>query len=177
MKRAALFVVFLLVKTALVYAEPLSIDHFTIKENPFAKDEIAIVATDTGTVINETISGLFSFSINGFSQELRFDKGTAFYRHKIDKSTFVYIKHVNDTGTHSNLYYLYRHDGVITPVHIQWTYLVLIPVVILLLAYLFRKLLVLAVILIVGFFVFNHMNGLEVGTFFETIVDGLRGLF
>lgn len=177
MKRALLIVIFLIVKTASLYAEPVLIDYFTIRENPFAKDEIAIVATDSGTAIQENISGLFNFSINGFSQELRFDKGTAFYRHKIDKSTFVYIKHVNDSGTHSNLYYLYRHDGVITPVHIKWTYMALIPVLILLLAYLFRKLLVLAVVLIIGFFIFNHMNGLQIGTFFETIVDGLRNLF
>lgn len=177
MKRTFFIAVFFVLKWASVWAEPLLIEHFTIKENPFAKDEMAIVATDINGGIKENISGLFNFSINGFSQELRFDNGTAFYRHKIEKSTFLYIKHKNDSGTHSSLYYLYRHDGIITPVYIKWGYLILIPLAIVLLAYLFKRLIILAVILIIGFFVFNHVNGLHFGTFFETIVDGLKNLF
>src|SRR5882757_7893149 len=79
-----------------VFADTISINHFVIKENPFAKNEIAVVATDTAGNIQENVNGIFTFSINCFSEEMTFDKGTAFYRHKLDKSSFIYARHNND---------------------------------------------------------------------------------
>jgi hypothetical protein len=89
--------------------------HFVVKENPFAKDEIALVAVDTASNIQENVNGTFNFTINGFSEELKFEKGTAFYRHKLDKSSFIFARHQNDEGTTSMLYYVYRHDSKLTP--------------------------------------------------------------
>src|ERR1700744_6117983 len=86
--------------SSFVFADTIAINHFVIKENPFAQSEIAVVATDSSDNILENVNGVFNFSVNGFEEPLTFDKGTAFYRHKIDKSTFMYIKHVNDSGTH-----------------------------------------------------------------------------
>src|ERR1700738_744339 len=92
--------------SSIAFADTISIHHFVIKENPFAKDEIAIIATDSLNNITENVSGIFNFTINGFDEALTFDKGTAFYRHKLERSTFLYVKHVNDSGTHSILYYV-----------------------------------------------------------------------
>ena len=72
-------------------ADTVTIKHFVVKENPFAKNEIAIVATDTANNILENVNGKFAFTVNGFDEQLRFDKGTAFYRHKLDKSSFLYV--------------------------------------------------------------------------------------
>src|ERR1700761_5381516 len=101
-----LFVVFLMLVTGnFAFADTITIKHFVIKENPFAESEIAVVAVDTAGNIKENVDGVFAFTINGFQEQMRFEKGTAFYRHKLDKSAFFYVKHVNDAGTHSMLYY------------------------------------------------------------------------
>jgi hypothetical protein len=159
------------------FADTVSIDHFVIKENPFAENEIAVVATDSLNNIRENVSGVFSFTFNGFDEALTFDKGTAFYRHKLDKSTFLYVKHVNDSGTHSMLYYVFKHDSKIDAIHISWILLLIIPIILVLLAYVFKRFIIIAIILFCIFLYFNHHNGLSIPTFFESIIDGLKGLF
>jgi hypothetical protein len=173
-----LFIVCLVVLSAgFAFADTIAINHFVIKENPFAKDEIAVVATDTANNILEKVNGAFSFSVNGFQEQLRFDKGTAFYRHKLERSSFLYVKHVNDSGTHSILYYVYKGDNKLVPVHISWIVLLAIPLLLVLLAYLFKRFIILAIIIFCIFLYFNHHHGLSIPTFFESIIDGLKGLF
>ena len=159
------------------FADTVTIKNFEIKENPFAKDEIAIVATDTAHNILENVNGKFTFSVNGFTEQLRFEKGTAFYRHKLDKSSFLYVKHVNDSGTHSLLYYVYKTDTKLIPIHISWTVLLIIPVVLIVLSYMFKRFIIFAVIIFLIFLYFNHHAGLGIPTFFESIFDGLKGMF
>ncbi|MFA6087868.1 hypothetical protein [Mucilaginibacter sp.] len=158
-------------------ADTININHFVIKENPFAKNEIAVVATDTAGNIQENVNGIFTFSMNGFSEELTFDKGTAFYRHKLDKSSFIYARHNNDLGTHSMLYYIYRHDSKLTPVKISWILLISIPLGLILLGYLFKRFIIIAIIIFCIFLYFNHHSGLSIPTFFQSIIDGLKGIF
>lgn len=159
------------------FADTVSIDHFTIVENPFAQDEVAVQATDSLNKVREDVNGVFNFTMNGFQETLQFDKGTAFYRHKIDKSTFLYAKHQNDNGTHSILYYIYKNGSKLSPWHISWVLLLAIPCALILLAYMFKRFIIIAVIIFIIFFYFNHHNGLSMGRFFESIVDGLKGLF
>jgi hypothetical protein len=173
-----LFIIFLVVFSAgFTFADTVAINHFVIKENPFAKDEIAVVATDTANNILENVNGAFSFSVNGFQEQLRFDKGTAFYRHKLERSSFLYVKHVNDSGTHSILYYVYKGDNKLIPIHISWIVLLVIPLLLVLLAYLFKRFIIIAIIIFCIFLYFNHHHGLSIPTFFESIIDGLKGLF
>jgi len=153
------------------------INHFVIKENPFAKNEVAIIATDSLGNIQENVSGVFDFTINGFDDTLQFDKGTAFYRHKIERSTFLYARHVNETGTHSLLYYIYKSNDKLSPFHISWILLLAIPCVLILLAYMFKRFIIIAVIIFAIFVYFNYHNGLSMPTFFESIIDGLKGIF
>jgi len=177
MKKIILLFTFLTVVMGYVKADTITIHHFVIKENPFATDEIAVVATDTAGTIQENVNGIFNFTINGFEQALTFDKGTAFYRQKLQKSSFIYIKHQNDAGTHSMLYYVYRNSGKLTPIHISWIVLVAIPLALVLLGYLFRKFIIIAAIIFVIFLYFNYHNGLSIPTFFESIIDGLKNMF
>lgn len=177
MKRILLTCFVLVFASALAVADTIAINHFVIKENPFAKDEIAVIATDTAGNIQEKVNGIFAFNLNGFSEQLTFDKGTAFYRHKIDKSAFLYIRHQNDNGTHSMLYYVYRHDSKLSPVKISWMVLIGIPLALILLGYLFKRFIIIALIIFCIFLYFNHSNGLNISTFFQSIVDGLKGLF
>jgi hypothetical protein len=177
MKRIFLTCFLLIAAAAFSFADTISINHFVVKENPFAKDEIAIVAVDTAKNIQENVNGIFTFSINGFTEQLTFDKGTAFYRHKLDKSMFVYARHENDNGTHSILYYVYRHDSKLTPVKISWILLISIPLGLILLGYLFKRFIIIALIIFCIFLYFNHSNGLSIPTFFQSIIDGLKGMF
>lgn len=176
MKKLSL-ITFLIALSASVFADTVTIKHFAVKENPFARDEIAVVATDTANNILENVNGKFAFTVNGFEEHLKFSSGTAFYRHKLDKSSFLYVKHVNDAGTHSILYYVYKTDNKLIPIHISWIVLLAIPILLVLMGYLFKRLIIIAVVLFCIFFYFNHHAGLGLPTFFESIIDGLKGLF
>jgi len=158
-------------------ADTVTIKHFMVRENPFASDEVAVVATDTAGKIDEKVNGNFTFTFNGFDEALTFDKGSAFYRHKLDKSTFLYVKTTDTTGTRSMLYYIYKHDGKISTYHVSWIVLLLVPIILVLLAYVFKRFLIIAIILFCIFLYFNHHNGLSIPTFFESILDGLKSAF
>lgn len=157
-------------------ADVIAIDHFVVKENPFAKNEVAVIATDTSNNILENINGIFNFTVNGVSDTLKFDKGTAFYRHKIDHSTFLYVKHENESGTHSTLFYVYKSSDKLIPFHISWVWLLIIPLSLVLLGYMFKRFIIIAIIIFCIFLYFNHSNGLSIPTFFESIIDGLKRL-
>ncbi|MCJ8210064.1 hypothetical protein MUY27_10115 [Mucilaginibacter sp. RS28] len=148
------------------------------KSNPFAVDEIAVVAIDTAKNIDETVNGSFIFTVNGFEDTLHFDKGTAFYHHKIQKSSFLYVKHVDeDNGSRGMLYYVYKHGHDLTLIHISWMLLVIIPLALIFLGYLFKRFIIIAAIALIVFLFFNYKNGLSIPTFFESIFDGLRHMF
>jgi len=158
-------------------ADTISIKHFIVKENPFATGEIAIMATDTLNQVQENVNGVFLFTINGLDDTLKFEKGTGFLRHKIMSSTFIYVKHENISGTHSKLYYIYKNNDSLSAFSISWVWLLVVPIILGLFAYLFKKFIVLAIIILMVFFYFNYHNGLSLPTFFESIIDGLRGAF
>jgi len=80
MKKLLLVACLTILSACFALADTVTIKHFEIKENPFAKDEIAIVATDTAHNILENVNGKFTFSVNGFTEQLRFEKGTAFFK-------------------------------------------------------------------------------------------------
>lgn len=152
------------------------LNQFIVKENPFAQNEIAIVAVDSLKNTMSDLNGQYLFTINGFDDTLKFNKGVAFYSHKIDRSSFIYARHENEKGTHSMLYYIYVSDKLV-PVHISWVVLIAIPVVLVLLGYMFRKFIIVAIIIFLVFIYFNYHAGLSVGTFFQSVIDGLRSLF
>jgi hypothetical protein len=176
-----IFLVFCLIvaSAGFVFADTITvaINHFVIKENPFAKNEVAVVATDSLGNIQENINGTFNFTINGFQDTMHFDKGTAFYRHKIERSTFLYARHQNDSGTHSILYYIYKNDDKLSPYHISWVLLLAIPCGLFLLAYMFKRFIIVAVIIFCIFVYFNYHSGLSIPTFFQSIIDGLKNIF
>jgi hypothetical protein len=176
MKKLALFIL-LIFSSVFAYADAVTVDHFEVKNNPFAEREIAIVATDTAGHILENVNGHFAFSINGFDEHLKFEKGTAFYHHKFPKSGFIYVKHENDNGTHATLYYIYKTSDKLIPIHISWVVLLIIPVTLIVVAYIFRKLIIVAVIILIVYIWFSYHNGLGANTFFESIIDGLKSLF
>src|ERR1700761_4573390 len=177
MKKSLLIIFLITLTTGIAFGDAITINHFVVKENPFAKNEIAIVAVDTANNVLENVNGIFAFTVDGFQESLKFNRGNAFYQHKLDKSSFLYVKHVNDAGTHSILYYVYKSDDKLTPIHISWIVLLIIPILLVVLSYLFKKFIIIAIVIFCIFLYFNHHAGLSVPTFFESIIDGLKGLF
>lgn len=176
MKKLTLVILFIL-SAAFAYADTVSINHFEVKNNPKAENEIIIIATDTAGQVMENLNGHFAFSVNGFDENLKFKHGTAIYKHQFPKSVFIYVKHENDNGTHATLYYVYKMSDKLVPIHIPWAVLLIIPFTLIVVGYMFRKLIIVAVIILIVYIWFNYHNGLGIGTFFESIIDGLKSLF
>jgi len=176
LKRYLIFII-LLATCHCCRADNIAINNFEVKDNPFGNNQIAVVAIDSLKNTQNNVNGQFAFTINGFEQELTFNKGVAFYSPKIDKSIFLYLRHVNDNGSHGNLYYVYKYDDKLSPIHISWLVLLGVPLFLILLAYMFKRFIIIAIIIFVIIFYFNHHSGLSISTFFESILDGLRNIF
>ncbi len=177
MKRTILILVlFIITLSAMAKGPAAAIDNFLIKENLLKNSKLAIIAADSLDQPIETINGTYTFSVSGFTQELKFNDGVAVLQLPIEKSTFVYIKHENETGTHSKLAYVYKKGGDLNPFTISRIYIIIIPLLIIFLAFAFKKFIYMAVILFLIFFFFNYSNGLDVSTYLETIFDYLKSL-
>lgn len=152
------------------------IDNFMVKENLTANGKIAIIAVDSADIAQDHINGTFKFSINGFEQALTFHNGVAVASHPISESTFVFFKHKNHDKTIGKLYFLYKKDNKITPFKINGLLLIIIPTIILLIAYTFKRLLstFLILALIYGYFSFN--KGLSISQILESAFHVLKNL-
>lgn len=175
MKKAILFITFCLISFG-GFAQNANINNFLIKENLLKNKKLAIIAADSLNNPNENINGIYTFSVSGFTQNLKFNDGIAVLQLPIEKSTFIYIKHQNDTGTHSKLVYVYKKDNDLNPIAINSLWLFLIPVILVVVAFAFRKMIIIAVVIFLVFVYFNHSSGLNLSTFFESIFDALRNL-
>lgn len=176
--RILLYLITLLWFPALCNAQDFrSINHFIVKENLIKNGKLAIIATDANESPLDSISGTYQFVINGFEQALNFNEGVAITPHAMETSAFVFIKHRNQQGSHGRLYYILKNDNGLNPIAINWYYLILIPAVILLIAYLFKRLMILAVVVLVGLFIFNYSKGLDLENLFETLVHGIKGWY
>ena len=178
MKRIHLLILlFALSTSSFAQKAKTNINNFLVKESLLKNSKLAIIAADSLENPIEQINGIYTFTVSGFSQTLRFNDGVAVLPLQLEKSAFVYIKHENDEGTHSKLLYVYKKDGSLSPYAISSMWLVLFPLIIVLLAFAFRKFIIAAVIIMLVFIYFNHSNGLDLSTFFESIFDGLKNLF
>jgi len=175
--RRVYLLILLLVTSVSGFAQNSDINNFIVKESLLKNSKLAIIAADSLDVPIEKINGTYTFAVSGFTQEIRFNGGVGVLPLQLEKSAFVYIKHQNDKGTHSKLLYVYKKDGTLTPYVINSMWLVLFPALIVFLAFAFRKFIIAAVIILLIFIYFNHSNGLNLSTFFETIFDGLKRLF
>ncbi len=171
-----LFLFILLLISATGFAQEADINNFLVKESLLKNSKLAIIAADSLENPLEKINGTYTFSVSGFTQELTFNDGVAILPLPIAKSTFVYIKHQNDSGTHSKLLYVYKKEGDLNPFTISRIFMIIIPLIIIILAFAFKKFIYIAVILLVIFLIFSYSNGLNISTFFETTFDYLRNL-
>ena len=159
------------------FAQKADVNNFIVKESLLKNSKLAIIAADSLDQPLENINGLYTFSVSGFTQPVKFNDGVAILPMQLERSAFVYIKHQNDKGTHSKLLYVYKKDGTLNPYTINSLWLVVIPLLLIFMAFAFRKLIIFVVIILLLFMYFNHSNGLNLSTFFETIFDNLKKAF
>lgn len=173
------FFLILLLSAAFVYGEEkdeIQIDNFIIKETLTKNNKLAILACDSLEKPLEHINGTFQFTINGFKSPLKFNDGVAITTNEIENSTFVYLQHKNTSGTHSNLFYVLKKDDGLKIYKISWFLLVLIPIALVILVMLFKRFLWVALILLGVYFYFNSQKGLNLGSFLEIIMEGVKSL-
>lgn len=175
--RKVFLLLLLLVICTKGFAQSADINNFIVKESLLKNSKLAIIAADSLDNPIETTNGTYTFTVSGFTQPIKFNDGIGILPMQLESSAFVYIKHQNDKGTHSKLLYVYKKDGNLTPYAFNSLWLVLFPVIVIVLAFAFRKFIIVAVILMLIFIYFNHSNGLSLSTFFETIFDGLKNVF
>jgi hypothetical protein len=157
-------------------AQQTNINNFLVKENLLKNSKLAIIAADSLDKPMENINGTYTFGVSGFTQALTFNDGVAVLPLPIDKSTFVYIKHENDLGTHSKLLYVYKSEDGLNPFTISRFFLILIPLIIIFLVFAFKRFIYIGIILLLVFGYFSYSNGLNVATFFDTTIDYLKSL-
>lgn len=169
---------FLILSTASAHAQSTfqQIDNFIIKENLTSNGKVAIIAVDSADVALDFINGTFKFTINGFEQSLAFHDGVAVPSHAIESSTFVYFKHKNQEKTTGKLYFLYKKDYKITPVKINGLLLLIIPALILLIAYAAKRLLMTVIILGIIYAYFSYSKGLSLTQILESAFQVLKNL-
>lgn len=153
-----------------------TINYFIAKENLLKGQKLAIIATDSLDNPVENINGVYNFSVNGFKQELKFNDGVAVCQLQIDKSAFIFIKHINDGKSPSNLYYVYKKDTNLNPIKISWYLLLAIPIGLILIGYMFRKMIGFVIFILSIILYFYYTKGLSIPTFFESILDGIKNL-
>ncbi len=153
------------------------INNFIIKEHITSNGKVAIIAVDSLENALDHINGVFKFTINGFEQTLDFNDGVGVPSQPIEKSTFVYFKHKNQDKSTGKLYFLYKKDNDITPVKINGLLLIIIPALILLMAYAAKKLLSTFIVLAIIYGYFSFSKGLSVSQIIESALEIIGKLF
>ncbi|HLT41613.1 MAG TPA: hypothetical protein VKZ95_02825 [Sphingobacteriaceae bacterium] len=174
-----LFFLILLLSSSVAYGQQedeMLINNFIVKETLVKNNKLAILACDSLERPLEKINGTFQFTINGFNTPLKFQDGVAITPNEIENSTFVYLQHKNESGTHSNLFYTSKNDDGLEIYKISWFLLLLIPIALFILTLLFKRFLWLAIILFGIYLYYNSKKGLNIGSFLEIILDGIKNV-
>ena len=155
MKATLLLLIGLLYSTlTLAQGQGMRIDNFDIKESLTANGKIAIVAMDSLDKAKEDINGTFKFTI--------------------ESSTFVYFKHKNQDKSTGKLYFLYKKGDEITPVKINGLLLILIPALLLVIAYALKRFLTTFIILAIIYAYFSFSKGLSISQILESAIEVIK---
>ncbi|NQD71478.1 hypothetical protein HP439_12165 [Sphingobacterium shayense] len=162
--------------TSIVYchAQQQRIEDFIVKENLTQNGKLAIVVVDSIEKPQESINGVFSFNLNGFQQQLNFHNGVGVVQQPLETSTFVFFNHKNQEKSIGQLYFIHKSENQLTPYKISGLLLLIIPIVILLIAYLFKKFIVTLVILGLIYAYVHYAKGLDFSQIIESIFHAIQ---
>lgn len=176
MKQVASILFFVLFPAIVAWAQPLRIDEFAVKESLLQNGKLAVIAMDTAEQPLEKINGTFFFSLNGLQQELRFHDGVAVIKQPLESSTFIFFKHKNQENTISKLYYIHKKNNELKPYKINGMLLFLIPITILLIAYMFRRFVTAFVLIGLVYAYFHFSKGLNFPNLIQSVLNTLTNL-
>lgn len=159
-----------------LFGQSQAIQDFIVKENLSQNGKLAIIAVDTAERADDRIQGNFLFSVNGFQQSLRFQDGVAVMADPIESSTFVFFKHKNQQKEVGKFYFIRKTDDSLSPYKVNGLTLVLLPIMVLLIAYAFKRLLMVFVVIALVYGYLHFSKGLDLSQLFESFFFGLRGL-
>ncbi len=159
-----LFSLFILFSTANLFANEKSIKDFKlVTEN----NQLNIRILDEEGKVQKDINENILFVFNGFEVLLRFSNGEAVYPPKLKESTLTFIK-VNGI---SKIYVLFLKDSFSRAYEIPRWWLFLIPILVLILCFLFRKLLYVAIGILIIMVLLGKTDVLK--TWFQVIIDAI----
>lgn len=176
MKKTYFLTLTLLLISLFCFAQKQQINNFIIKENLTQNGKLAIIAVDSTETPLEHINGTFIFNINGFQQDLSFHDGIAVVKQTMESSNFVFFKHSNQQKSYGKLYYIYKSKTGLKPIKIYGLLLIIIPAVVLLIAYAFKRFIGTFIILALIYGYFHFSKGLDLSKIFESILLGLKDL-
>lgn len=157
-------------------AQQASINDFMVKENLSQNGKLAIIATDSLEKTNNQVNGDYKFTINGFQQDLRFTDGVAVTSNPIESSTFVFFKHKSGSKEIGKLFFLRVTEKGISPYKISGFLLIVVPLLVLFIAYKLKRFLITLLIIALVYFYLNYSKGLDVKQLIESTILGLKDL-
>ena len=162
---------FVLLNLGLALAR-VPIHDFKLSPALFENNSIHIKALNEAGDEDILVNGRYTFSVNGFEKRLFFLGGSAEYPDNLTSSTFLYMKCGPVDRPVSRLFYVYRTTAGLSPFKISLFWLLVIPVILILGSFVFRRLIILVFIVIVLFFLFN--KGLSVSSYFNAVKDWIH---
>lgn len=154
-----------------------AIHDFEVKEYITNDGTLAIVVLDSAKQVDKTVEGTFRFIINGFDHSLSFQQGVAVFPQALSNSSFVFFKHQSNGNEEvGKYYYIIMSDTGLKTVELNGLTLLLVPVVILFIAYVFRRFMFVFVLLALVFLYFYFVKGLEFGPFIDHMFFSLKKL-
>jgi hypothetical protein len=129
---------------------------------------LSIDAIDKDGNIDENISGIYTFVINGYIEKLNFEKGSARISSNFNSSEVFYVKHERQLNTLRHLYYTAGSFTIRIPL---WLF-ILVPVLIILLAIFIKR--ILFFLLFVGFVLFFITQGLDFASFINLVKESFQ---
>lgn len=160
-----------------LYGSAPKIQDFTVKESLSQNGKLAVIALDSLNQNDPTINGAYPFTINGFQQELNFSDGVAITTHPVTSSTFAFLKHQSAADQTGRFFFLRTTDAGLKIYRINSLLLILIPVVVLYIAYKLKRFIITLVIVALVYYYMNQSKGLSLSQLLESFIDGVKDLF
>ncbi|HLR00158.1 MAG TPA: hypothetical protein VK102_07250 [Sphingobacterium sp.] len=179
LRSKALFILSLLIYLTLFSVDITAaqdIRNFEVKEYITGNGTLAILALDSLKEADDKPNGTFRFIINGFENDLDFRDGVALFPQTLSTSTFVFLKHNPDGQEIGKYYYIMKKGKSVKTLELNGITLLLVPLFILFVAYIFKRFLLVFVLLGIVFLYFYFSQGLDVGPFMDNIFFSLKKL-
>lgn len=172
-----LFLIALVFPLNAVYGALPEIHDFTVKENLSQNGKLAVIALDTIEQTDNRVQGTYRFSINGFQQDLVFTDGVAITRHPLASSTFAFFKHDSERKPVGRFFFLRVTENGVSTYRINSMLLIVLPLVILYIAYKLKRFLITLLVLALVYYYMNKTKGLDFTQIIDGIVSSLKGFF